>query len=112
MCDGRLCPASDISSHLVLYQAIPSIGVVVHTHSEYATSWAQARRPIPCFGTTHADYFHGCVPVTPAMSDDEIREEYEKNTGNVIVRPLNKLDTSATPGILLANHGPFTWGPD
>src|SRR5437588_10804428 len=112
MAQGKLRSASILATLRTLYPAFPAIGGVAHTHSEYATSWAQTRRPIPCFRTTHADYFHGCVPVTPAMSDDEIREEYEKNTGNVIVRALNKLDTSATPGILVANHGPFTWGPD
>jgi L-ribulose-5-phosphate 4-epimerase len=110
--EGKLRPSSDLATHLVLYRAFPAIGGVAHTHSEYATAWAQARRPIPCFGTTHADYFHGCVPVTPAMAEDEIREEYEKNTGHVIVRALEKLDASATPGILVASHGPFTWGAD
>lgn len=85
---------------------------VVHTHSEYATAWAQARRPIPCFGTTHADYFHGPVPVTAVMTDQEIAGEYEKNTGDVILRALKNQDPMAIPGILVANHGPFTWGPD
>lgn len=108
---GDLRPSSDLPTHLVLYKAFPAIGGVAHTHSEYATAWAQARRPIPCLGTTHADYFHGPVPVTDVMSDDEIAGEYEKNTGDVIVRALKKLD-EGTPGILVANHGPFTWGKD
>jgi L-ribulose-5-phosphate 4-epimerase len=110
--EGKLRPSSDLATHLVLYRAFPAIGGIAHTHSEYATSWAQAGRPIPCFGTTHADYFHGCVPVTPALSDDEIAEEYERNTGHVIVRALKNVDASGIPGILVANHGPFTWGPD
>lgn len=110
--EGKLRPSSDLATHLVLYQSFAAIGGIAHTHSEYATSWAQAQRPIPCFGTTHADYFHGCVPVTPAMADDEIVDEYEKNTGYVIVRTLKGLNLSSIPGILVANHGPFTWGPD
>ena len=110
--EGNLRPSSDLPTHLVLYDAFPEIGGVAHTHSEYATSWAQARKPIPCFGTTHADYFHGPVPVTAAMTAHEIREDYEKNTGHAIVRCLRKLDPSATPGVLVANHGPFTWGKD
>jgi len=110
--EGKLRPSSDLATHLVLYQSFPAIGGIAHTHSEYATSWAQAQRPIPCFGTTHADYFHGCVPVTPAMANDEIADEYEKNTGHVIVRALKRHNASATPGILVANHGLFTWGPD
>ena len=110
--EGKLRPSSDLPTHLVLYDAFPEIGGVAHTHSEYATSWAQARKPIPCFGTTHADYFHGPVPVTAAMTAREITEDYEKNTGHAIVRCLRKLDPSATPGVLVANHGPFTWGKD
>src|SRR2546423_15658774 len=110
--EGELRPSSDLPTHLVLYKAFPAIGGVSHTHSEYATAWAQARRPIPCFGTTHADYFHGPVPVTSSLSDSEIADAYEENTGNVIVRALRDLDPSAVPAILVANHGPFTWGPD
>jgi L-ribulose-5-phosphate 4-epimerase len=109
--EGELRPSSDLATHLVLYKAYESIGGIAHTHSECATAWAQARRPIPCFGTTHADYFHGPVPVTEVMTDDEIGGEYEKNTGHAIVRALRSLD-EGTPGILVANHGPFTWGRD
>jgi L-ribulose-5-phosphate 4-epimerase len=109
--EGDLRPSSDLPTHLVLYKAFPAIGGIAHTHSEYATAWAQARRPIPCFGTTHADYFHGPVPVTDVMSNDEIEGEYEKNTGDAIVRALKTLD-EGTPGILVSNHGPFTWGKD
>jgi L-ribulose-5-phosphate 4-epimerase len=110
--EGKLKPSSDLSTHLVLYKHFPEIGGVAHTHSEYATSWAQARRPIPCLGTTHADYFHGPVPVTDEMSDQEIEQEYEKNTGLAIVRTLKGMSASAIPGVLVANHGPFAWGKD
>jgi len=110
--EGDLRPSSDLATHLVLYKAFPAIGGIAHTHSEYATAWAQARRPIPCFGTTHADYFHGPVPVTAAMSDQEIAGEYEENTGHVMVRALQECDAAGTPGILVANHGPFAWGGD
>jgi L-ribulose-5-phosphate 4-epimerase len=109
--EGDLRPSSDLPTHLVLYKAFASIGGVAHTHSEYATAWAQARRSIPCFGTTHADYFHGPIPVTEVMADDEIAGDYEKNTGHAIVRALGSVDDGA-PGILVANHGPFAWGPD
>jgi L-ribulose-5-phosphate 4-epimerase len=109
---GKLRPSSDLPTHLVLYNAFPEIGGVAHTHSEYATAWAQARKPIPCFGTTHADYFHGPIPVTPVLSDQEIAGEYEKTTGDAIVRGLESTDRLATPGALVANHGPFTWGAD
>ena len=108
--EGNLRPSSDLPTHLVLYNQFAEIGGVAHTHSEYATAWAQARRAIPCFGTTHADYFHGEVPVTAVMSDQEIAEEYEKNTGHEIVRSLRQTNPSATPGALVANHGPFAWG--
>jgi L-ribulose-5-phosphate 4-epimerase len=110
--EGSLRPSSDLSTHLVLYQAFPGIGGVAHTHSEYATSWAQARRVIPCFGTTHADYFHGPVPVTGVMKDSEIASEYEKNTGHAIVRAFERADYAEVPAVLVANHGPFAWGPD
>jgi L-ribulose-5-phosphate 4-epimerase len=110
--EGDLRPSSDLPTHLALYKEFPKIGGVAHTHSEYATSWAQARRPIPCFGTTHADYFHGSVPVTDVMKDSEISSDYELNTGHAIVRTFEKIDYSAIPAVLVANHGPFCWGPD
>ena len=110
--EGSLRPSSDLPTHLVLYRAFPEIGGVAHSHSEYATSWAQARRPIPCFGTTHADYFHAPVPVTEVLADGEIASEYEKNTGHAIVRAFKKLDYASVPAVLVANHGPFAWGPD
>jgi len=108
--EGKLRPSSDLATHLVLYKAFPDIGGVVHTHSEYATAWAQARREIPCFGTTHADYFHGPVPVTESLPEDEIAGEYEKNTGDAIVRRFHGRRAPSVPGVLVANHGPFTWG--
>jgi L-ribulose-5-phosphate 4-epimerase len=110
--EGDLRPSSDLPTHLVLYQAFPNIGGVTHTHSEYATAWAQARKPIPCFGTTHADYFHGSVPVTDTLTKAEITSEYEKNTGTAIVKTFARLDYAAIPAVLVANHGPFSWGPD
>jgi L-ribulose-5-phosphate 4-epimerase len=110
--EGNLRPSSDLPTHVALYKAFPEIGGVVHTHSEYATAWAQARREIPCFGTTHADYFHGPVPVTEPMPEDEIAGEYEKNTGTAIIRAFQNRSAAAIPGVLVANHGPFTWGPD
>ncbi len=108
--EGQLRPSSDLPTHLVLYRAFPEIGGVAHSHSEYATAWAQARRPIPCFGTTHADYYHGSVPVTEPLTDAEVQGDYEVNTGHVIVRALQKAGGSHIPGILVANHGPFAWG--
>jgi L-ribulose-5-phosphate 4-epimerase len=110
--EGKLRSSSDLPTHLVLYKTFPHIGGIAHTHSEYATAWAQARRPIPCFGTTHADYFHGPIPVTDSMSAVEIESEYEKNTGDLIVRAFAALDSTAIPGVLVANHGPFAWGAD
>jgi L-ribulose-5-phosphate 4-epimerase len=109
--EGELRPSSDLATHLVLYRAFPSIGGVVHTHSSFATSWAQAGREIPCFGTTHADYFHGPVPVTPPMESPEIEGEYEKNTGDVIVRRFAALDPDRFPAVLVNGHAPFCWGP-
>jgi len=108
--EGKMRPSSDLPTHAVLYRAFPSIGGIVHTHSEYATAWAQARKSIPCFGTTHADYFHGPVPLADAMSDDEIQGEYEANTGTAIVRAFEKIDPTAIPGVIVPNHGPFAWG--
>ncbi len=109
--EGMLKPSSDLPTHIELYKAFPKIGGVAHTHSEYATSWAQARQALSCFGTTHADYFYGSVPVTEVMKDEDIASAYEKNTGLAIVRAFQKLDYAAVPGVLVANHGPFTWGP-
>jgi L-ribulose-5-phosphate 4-epimerase len=108
--EGILRPSSDLPTHLVLYKAFPQIGGVAHTHSEYATAWAQARRPIPCLGTTHADYFRGPVPVTDTMTDTEITQGYEENTGHVIARAFKDIDPIETPAVLVANHAPFTWG--
>jgi L-ribulose-5-phosphate 4-epimerase len=108
--EGNLRPSSDLATHLALYRAFPSIGGVVHTHSEYATSWAQARREIPCYGTTHADYFHDSVPVTDPMPPHEIESEYELNTGLAIVRRFRSLDPVAIPGVLVSGHAPFCWG--
>jgi L-ribulose-5-phosphate 4-epimerase len=110
--EGKLKPSSDLPTHLVLYQASKEIGGVAHTHSQYATAWAQAQTPIPCFGTTHADTFHGPIPVTGVLADKDIAGDYEGNTGLAITRSFEKLDYSAVPGVLVANHGPFAWGPD
>ncbi len=110
--EGTLRPSSDLPTHLVLYNAFSTIGGVAHTHSEYATSWAQARLAIPCFGTTHADSFYGPIPVTEPMTDEEIQNGYEENTGQAIVRAFADADPAAVPAVLVANHGPFAWGPD
>jgi L-ribulose-5-phosphate 4-epimerase len=112
--DGRLRPSSDLDTHTLLYREFPQIGGVVHTHSEFATSWAQAGRPIPCFGTTHADYFHGPVPVTEPLTAEEVSSGYVRNTGAVIVRRFRAegLDPVAVPGVLVAGHAPFAWGKD
>jgi L-ribulose-5-phosphate 4-epimerase len=110
--EGNLRPSSDLPTHLVLYNQFAEIGGVAHTHSEYATAWAQARCAIPCFGTTHADYFHGPVPVTPDMTEQEIEQDYEKNTGHAIVRVVRGANALAVPGALVANHAPFAWGKD
>jgi L-ribulose-5-phosphate 4-epimerase len=108
--EGNLRPSSDLPTHLILYRAFPSIGGVAHTHSRSATSWAQARRAIPCFGTTHADYFDGPVPVTKPLTPAEIRKDYEHNTGLAIVRCIGKRNPLHTPGVLVADHAPFCWG--
>ena len=112
--EGHLRPSSDLDTHTLLYREFPQIGGVVHTHSEFATSWAQACRPIPCFGTTHADYFHGQVPVTEPLTADEVSSGYVRNTGAVIVRRFRSegLDPVAVPGVLVAGHAPFAWGKD
>jgi L-ribulose-5-phosphate 4-epimerase len=107
---GELRPSSDLSTHLVLYRAFPGIGGIVHTHSRAATSWAQAGREIPCLGTTHADYFHGSVPVTAELSSDEIAGDYEAHTGHLIVRQFQNLDPLHTPAVLVTGHAPFCWG--
>jgi L-ribulose-5-phosphate 4-epimerase len=109
--DGNLRPSSDLATHLELYKHFPSIGGVAHTHSEFATAWAQAEKPIPCFGTTHADYFHGPVPVTERLSSSEIAGDYELETGAAICRTFAKLDPDAIPAVLVAGHAPFCWGP-
>jgi L-ribulose-5-phosphate 4-epimerase len=108
--EGMLRPSSDLPTHLVLYKAFAGIGGVAHTHSRFATAWAQAQREIPCFGTTHADYFHGSVPVTNPLTPKEIRSDYEVNTGRAIVRRFAKLDPLHMPGVLVAGHAPFCWG--
>ncbi|HEX4758903.1 MAG TPA: L-ribulose-5-phosphate 4-epimerase AraD [Terracidiphilus sp.] len=110
--EGSLRPSSDLDTHTLLYREFPAIGGIVHTHSEFATSWAQAGRPIPCLGTTHADYFHGPVPVTEPLTDAEVTEAYVRNTGAVIVRRFRAedLDPVAVPGVLVAGHAPFAWG--
>ena len=109
--EGTLRPSSDIETHLEIYKHFPAVGGVVHTHSEFATAWAQAARPIPCFGTTHADSFHGEVPVTDELTHAEITNDYEKNTGIVICRLFQNLDPASIPGALVTGHGPFAWGP-
>jgi L-ribulose-5-phosphate 4-epimerase len=108
--EGNLRPSSDLPTHAALYRAFPFIGGIAHTHSDYATAWA--RLPIPCFGTTHADYFHGPIPLTEVMSDEEINGEYEANTGVAIIRVFQTLDPVRVPAVLVPHHGPFAWGPD
>jgi L-ribulose-5-phosphate 4-epimerase len=108
--EGDLKPSSDTPTHRILYRAFKSIGGVVHTHSLYATAWAQARREIPPLGTTHADYFHGPVPCTRLLTAREIKSEYEANTGHVIVEKFRKVDPLRFPGVLVASHAPFAWG--
>jgi len=112
--EGDMRPSSDTPTHLRLYRAFPEIGGVVHTHSSSATAWAQAGRSIPALGTTHADHFHGAVPVTRQMTESEVAGEYEAETGAVIVETLERLGLSAgeMPAALVASHGPFTWGRD
>jgi L-ribulose-5-phosphate 4-epimerase len=108
--EGKLRPSSDLPTHLALYRAFEKIGGVVHTHSRYATAWAQANAEIPCFGTTHADYFRGAVPITDPMPAAEIQSEYEWNTGQAIIRRFARLDPESMPAVLVSGHGPFAWG--
>lgn len=110
--EGDLNPSSDTATHLELYRNFPEIGGVVHTHSVFATAWAQAGSAIPCYGTTHADYFYGEIPCTRMMTREEVEQDYELNTGKVIVETFKNRDYNYTPGVLVAGHGPFTWGTD
>ncbi|MFA5326576.1 MAG: L-ribulose-5-phosphate 4-epimerase [Prolixibacteraceae bacterium] len=110
--EGDLKPSSDAATHLVLYRNFLNIGGIVHTHSEWATSWAQAGKGIPAVGTTHADYFYGEIPCTRKMTSEEIRGEYELETGNVIIERFEGLDPDRIPGVLVNNHAPFSWGKD
>lgn len=110
--EGSLNPSSDTPTHLALYKAFLEIGGIVHTHSTQATAWAQACRSIPCLGTTHADYFYGDIPCTRIMTSEEIKDSYEENTGRVIIERFKGINPSYMPGVLVANHGPFSWGKD
>jgi L-ribulose-5-phosphate 4-epimerase len=108
--EGTLRPSSDLATHAMLYREFPTIGGIAHTHSRHATAWAQAVREIPCFGTTHADYFFGAVPVTAPLSPEEIESEYEANTGVAIIRTMEGRDPLGCPAVLVAGHAPFCWG--
>jgi L-ribulose-5-phosphate 4-epimerase len=110
--EGDLSPSTDTPSHVLLYRHFDSVGGITHTHSRYGTMFAQARREIPCFGTTHADHFYGPVPVTRPLTSDEVERAYETNTGRVIVERFRDLDPAAVPGVLVAGHAPFAWGKD
>ncbi len=109
--EGSLRPSSDLATHIELYRAFKEIGGVVHTHSHFATAWAQSLHEIPCLGTTHADYFHGAVPLTDSLADEEIESAYEKNTGLAIVRRFADLNPMEMPAVLVASHASFVWGP-
>lgn len=108
--EGKLKPSSDTATHVVLYKAFPNVGGIVHTHSTYATSWAQSGCDIPNIGTTHADYFKDAIPCTRQMTPEEVQGKYELETGNVIVERFKDLNADFTPGVLVNNHGPFSWG--
>ena len=108
--EGKLKPSSDLATHLELYRAWPTLGGIVHTHAPFTTSFAQAGAPIPCLGTTHADHFHGEVPCTRMLTREEVEGPYERNTGKVILERFASLDPVAVPGVIVAGHGPFTWG--
>ncbi len=108
--EGKLRPSSDLDTHLALYRKFPSIGGIAHTHSEFGTAWAQAKRPVPCLGTTHADYFNGPVPVTDDLTAEEVADDYEGNTGVAICRVFADSDPMAVPAVLVAGHAPFCWG--
>ena len=108
--DGKLKPSSDTPTHLELYRQFPNIGGIVHTHSRWATIFAQAKHPIKAYGTTHADYFYGEIPCTRLLSEAEIKGEYELNTGKVIVETFKDTDPDFVPGVVVASHGPFAWG--
>ncbi|SCP97178.1 L-ribulose-5-phosphate 4-epimerase [Anaerobium acetethylicum] len=110
--EGKYKPSSDTATHIELYKAYPEMGGVVHTHSPWATTWAQAGKGIPCYGTTHADYFYGEIPCARSLTPEEIQGEYEKNTGLVIIETFEGKNPMFVPGVLCTNHGPFTWGKD
>ena len=112
--EGELNPSSDTKTHVVLYNAFPQIGGIVHTHSPYAVAWAQAGEDLPCYGTTHADYFYGSIPCARHLTQEELDEDYERNTGVTIVETFKErgLDPKAVPAVLCFSHGPFTWGKD
>ncbi len=110
--EGRYRPSSDTATHLALYRRYPQIGGIVHTHSTYATAWAQAGLPLPALGTTHADYFYGDIPCTRALTRSEVESDYELNTGRVIIETLGEVNPLHTPGVVVYQHGPFAWGKD
>ncbi|MDO4335662.1 MAG: L-ribulose-5-phosphate 4-epimerase, partial [Bacteroidales bacterium] len=110
--EGQLKPSSDTPTHLAIYRAWPEVGGVVHTHSTFATAWAQAGLDIPNIGTTHADYFHEAIPCTADMTEEEVKGAYELETGNVIIKRFEGMNPMHTPGVLVKNHGPFAWGKD